>query len=107
VNVLAPVYSKMRERSCLERFNWEATACLFALRAYQKGNGHLPSSLEELVPRYLSKVPIDPFDGKPLRYSREKKIIYCVGTDLVDNGGSVGEKVYWTDRKDPTIEIGF
>jgi len=32
--------------------------------------GRLPGSLEELVPKFIESVPIDPFDGKPLRYKR-------------------------------------
>jgi hypothetical protein len=75
----------------------------------------LPESLSELVPKYLPKVPIDPFDGKPLRYSKEKGIIYCVGKDLKDSGGSpkFRQTPFGTERltiaqmDDPTIEIGF
>ncbi len=35
-------------------------------------NGHASETLDELVPRYLNKVPIDPFDGKPLRYLKTR-----------------------------------
>lgn len=107
VDVLAPIVSKLLERKCLEKFDIEAVACLFALRAYQKEKGTLPAGLEELVPKYISRVPLDPFDGKPLRYSKEKRIIYCVGKDLQDNGGSIGEEGDWRDWKDPTVVIEF
>jgi len=30
--------------------------------------GQLPETLAEIVPGYLSAIPLDPFDGKPLRY---------------------------------------
>ena len=100
---------------CERSFNASATACLFALKAYKEEKGHLPDSLSELVPKYLPKVPIDPFDGKPLRYSKEKGIIYCVGKDLKDSGGSqkFRQTPFGTERltiaqmDDPTIEIGF
>jgi hypothetical protein len=99
----------------LRVFNARATACVFALKAYKEEKGHLPDSLSELVPKYLPQVPIDPFDGKPLRYSKEKGIIYCVGRDLKDSGGSptIGEGAYGTyelpllGMDDPTIAIGF
>ncbi len=39
------------------------------------------------MPAYLDALPVDPFDGRPVRYSREKKIVYSVGKDLVDGGG--------------------
>ena len=48
----------------------------------------MPSSLQELVPAYLPRVPIDPFDGKPFRYDPERGILYSVGRDLQDGGGS-------------------
>jgi hypothetical protein len=103
------------ERECHRAFSASAIACIFALKAYKEEKGHLPDSLSELVPKYLPKVPIDPFDGKPLRYSKEKGIIYCVGKDLKDSGGSpkFRQTPFGTERltiaqmDDPTIEIGF
>jgi hypothetical protein len=102
-------------QKCIDRFYIEGASCLFALRAYYREKGELPQSLKELVPRYLSSLPIDPFDGEPLRYSRELGIIYCVGKDLKDSGGSptkiyqAGQvrEAFWTDMSDPTIDIGF
>jgi hypothetical protein len=37
----------------------------------------------------MTEVPLDEFDGKPLRYRREGEgfILYSVGTNLVDDGG--------------------
>jgi hypothetical protein len=43
-----------------------------------------PETLDDLVAqKYLTKVPIDPFDGKPLRYQRTKEgvVVYSVGPD--------------------------
>jgi len=40
-----------------------------AVRLYQAENqGRLPATLNDLVPRYLANLPVDPFDGRPLRY---------------------------------------
>ena len=47
----------------------------------------LPATLDALVPKYISAVPRDPFDGKPLRYDSKKKIVYSVGYNLKDDGG--------------------
>ena len=38
-----------------------------AIQRYRLATGRLPASLEELVPRYIKDVPIDPFDGRPSR----------------------------------------
>ncbi len=92
-------------KSCLDNFNLDAIQVLMALKAYQIDNGELPDSLEKLVPEYLSEVPKDPFDGQLIRFSLEKKIIYSVGQDLIDSGGSQGDDL--DSMSDPTIKIEF
>jgi hypothetical protein len=39
--------------------------------AYLRAEGHPPGRLEELVPKYLDKSPLDPGTGKPLSYSTD------------------------------------
>ena len=41
---------------------------LLAVERYRAERGDLPASLADLVPTYLPAVPIDPFDGRELRY---------------------------------------
>jgi len=65
----------------------QATRTILALRAYQIAHGNLPKDLFALVPEFLSEVPVDAFDGKPLRYSAERKVVYSVGKNLKDDGG--------------------
>jgi len=65
----------------------QATRTILALRAYQLTHGKLPTDLNALVPEFLEAVPVDDFDGKPLRYSAGKKIVYSVGKNLKDDGG--------------------
>src|SRR5205085_1962188 len=40
---------------------------LLASERYRRAHGRWPQRLNDLVPGYLSKVPLDPFDGRPLR----------------------------------------
>jgi hypothetical protein len=65
-------------------------AALAAERYRLANHNQLPATLQDLVPSFLGAVPADPFDGKPLRYNRLPKgyIIYSIGEDGVDNGGS-------------------
>ena len=65
-----------------------ATRLLAACRAYQLAEGRLPDTLAALVPKCLPAVPSDPFDGKPFRYRPDPGVIYSVGKDLKDSGGS-------------------
>jgi hypothetical protein len=73
---------------CGENVRAAATSTILALLAYEHEHGSLPDRLDELVPGELSQVPIDDFDGAPLRYSRERRRLWSVGTELRDEGGS-------------------
>jgi len=65
-----------------------AMQILMALKCHKRDSGQLPRSLGELVPAHLRAIPADDYDGKPRRYWPEKKMIYSVGEDLTDDGGS-------------------
>jgi hypothetical protein len=56
---------------------------------FRLANKRLPSSLEELAPKFLSEVPLDPFTGQPLRYKQLPKgyVIYSLDKDGRDDGG--------------------
>jgi hypothetical protein len=60
-----------------------------AAERYRRQDGAWPQSLAELVPHYLTAVPLDPVDGEPLRYRRTDTgaVIYSVGEDGHGDGG--------------------
>jgi hypothetical protein len=62
-----------------------------------------PESLDELVPEFISAVPMDPFDGHPLRYRRLTKgyLVYSVAPDHQDNGGRERPATAEHDDKTP------
>lgn len=72
---------------------------------FRLAEGRLPETLEQLVPKFINAVPIDPFDGKPLRYKRLDKgyTIYSIGEDSEDNGGTPKSKV----QKDEKFDLPF
>jgi hypothetical protein len=78
-------------QKCIEDASIDATQLLLALKAYKMENEKLPTSLNELSPKYILQIPKDPFDGKPMKYFSEKKIIYSIGQDLKDSGGDEKE----------------
>jgi hypothetical protein len=67
-----------------------ATAAL-AAEQYRRANSRWPGTLDELVPQFLTAVPRDPFDGRPLNLARRPDglAIYAVGPDGTDDGGDV------------------
>jgi hypothetical protein len=75
-----------------------------AAERYRRERGSWPARLADLVPGYIAAVPLDPFDGKPLRLKRtgDGLIVYSVGQDGVDDGGMI-------DRQNPvgSKDMGF
>lgn len=65
----------------------EATLCLLAIKAFQLKHGKLPETLGEMVPEFLPAMPLDDYDGKPLRYRPKERLLYSVGSDYKDDGG--------------------
>ncbi len=74
-------------KKCQETVMVRATQTLLGIKAYKNDTSKYPNSLDELVPKYLSAVPKDPFDGNNIKYLPEKKIIYSVGKDGKDDNG--------------------
>ena len=66
-----------------------AAIVTLAVERFRLANGKLPDKLADLVPKYLDAVPLDPFDGKPLRYRKLKKgfCVYSIGENKTDDGG--------------------
>lgn len=59
-----------------------------ALLQFWQHHGIWPERLEALVPKYLDAVPLDPFDGQPLRYDAQRGLLWSVHANQTDNGGS-------------------
>lgn len=90
-------------KRCHESMAVSATQAILGLRAFTVETGGFPSTLDELVPTYLTTVPIDPFDGAPLRYVKETGIVYSVGPNRKDLGGSQGDD--WRQMDNPTFTM--
>lgn len=76
-----------------------------AVERYRLGRDCWPDRLEDLVPRYLRRIPTDPFDGQPLRYKRldDGVVTYSVGADRKDDSGRL-ERI---KIKEPDTDVGF
>lgn len=68
-----------------------AMQAAIACERYRLASGDWPAGLEALVPAYLDAVPVDPFDGKAIRYARipEGIKVWTIGEDMTDNDGDV------------------
>ena len=63
------------------------TRVVLALRLCEEERCALPDRLDALVPTWLETVPTDPYDGRPFRYDRRRRLVYSVGVNLRDDGG--------------------
>jgi hypothetical protein len=89
LSIVAPSFSRLLQSLAIGEANDACAETAVAMTRYRLDHGMLPSHLGDLVPAYLDAVPIDPFDGKPLRLAIKNNqwIIYSVGPDRVDDGG--------------------
>ncbi len=78
--------SNMADRAAMRR---DGVLVALALELYHRHHGAWPQTLSDLTPNYLPAVPMDRFDGHPLRYLvREgQPIVYSIGINLEDDGG--------------------
>jgi hypothetical protein len=81
-------------------------AVCLAVERYRQTRGRWPESLSDLKPGELAAVPLDPFDGQPIRYRRlaDGVVVYSVGDDRTDDGGTFPVGVY---ELKPGIDLGF
>ena len=85
--VIVPVRLTL-EKKCRAESLLAGAKLAVACNRFERDQVRWPETLAELVPEYLSAVPRDPFDGAPFRYSAEKGLVWAVGQNLTDDGGS-------------------
>jgi hypothetical protein len=88
---------------------WRFRARKTRAAARSLATGELPERIEDLVPRFLKEVPLDPYDDRPLRYSKESRILWSIGDDGVDAGGlfSIDPLDGARSNAEPTFQIPF
>ncbi len=64
-----------------------------------------PKTLAEIPKELLETIPLDPFDGQPLRYKRllDGIVVYSIGTNREDEGGDFSHK----NPPGPSADEGF
>jgi hypothetical protein len=82
--------------------NRDGVVAAIALERYRRLHGEYPRELNELVPEFLPTVPPDRITGNPIKYLLRsgKPLLYSVGSDRIDNGGTPGIGMYGAD---PTV----
>ena len=68
-----------------------------ALERFHLANGRYPETIEELVPKFISQLPIDVFTGQQHKYRRTgdgRFILYSIGWNETDDGGTPGKNLF-------------
>ncbi|HCE45542.1 MAG TPA: hypothetical protein DET40_18535 [Lentisphaeria bacterium] len=98
------------DKKCLALANVACNRAGLAVERYRLKYGKLPEKLFDLKAEFIENVPLDPFDGKELRYKKLPKgyMIYSIGSDCVDNGGTPEslKRYGYQSGTDTTIMIG-
>lgn len=78
-----------RDSACDQAY-LRAAETAAAVEGFRLANDRWPTSLVEIVPAFIPSVPVDPFNGLPLKYSQHEDgvVIYSVGPNLTDDGGA-------------------
>lgn len=87
--LLLPALSKAMLREVDGTARLRAAQVAIAAERFRLARGHQPKDLEELVPQFLTRVLIDPFNGAKLHYKQLSNgyAVYSVGRDGRDDGG--------------------
>jgi hypothetical protein len=99
----------------LAHAHWRTTAVMrcaavgIACERFRQQHNRWPDSLNELVPAFLPAIPLDPFDGQPLRYAKSKDTIavYSVGKRAPTRPGFPAPDVTPKPGLPDGVEYGF
>jgi len=100
VKTLAPALSRVAQLDLRFQTDIDMARTAVALERFRLTEGALPRDLATLAPDYLDQVPIDAFDGQPIRYRRTNPgyRLYSVFEDGQDHDGKGKDEV---NRNDP------
>jgi hypothetical protein len=87
--LLMPAFASVASREASTQAQVELAQVAMAVARFHNTRGAWPENLKVLVPQFLDFVPVDPFDGAPMRYHLLNKgwVIYSVDADGHDDGG--------------------
>lgn len=111
MSILAKMLNTSSPRRVVEaihRSNADLRCTIAALAAerFRRQNDRWPTTLDKLVAaKLISAVPLDPFDGKPLRWKvvDDGRLIYSIGPDCADNDGTFNH----ADPRKPGSDVGL
>jgi hypothetical protein len=89
-HMLLPALAKVHAKADRSLTTSRLAIAVAGLERHRLATGRYPKSLDDLVPRWVPAVPLDPMDGQPLRYRLNADgtfTLYSVGPNHDDDHG--------------------
>jgi hypothetical protein len=107
---LAPALAQFARKSVVVHAQNKMAALACALELCRRATGNYPQALEELVPAYLPRLPVDPATGRGFRYEPQSGgsyQLFSIGLeDLQPNGLPGVEWRWWAPRlAQPALDV--
>lgn len=104
----ASIHQRILQRAASFHATIRCAMVWCAAERFRLKHGHFPLTQEQLVPEFHPAVLLDPFDGRPLRYSlkdENRLLVYSLGWDGKDDAGLRGKRTDgdWGWSSDPTL----
>lgn len=101
--LLMPAYDKVAAAERRTRARLRSAVVGLACERFRQAHNRWPADLAELK-ALLPTVPLDPYDGQPLRYCKltDGVVVYAVGPDRQDDGGNLSY-----GNPQPGEDVGF
>ena len=97
-------YGGIVEKRCNESVSTSATQAALGASAYKTATSKTPASLDDISPTYLPVTPLDPYSNDNLRYIADTGVVYSIGPQKQDVGGSPVQDPL-QQQKNPSFKI--
>ena len=91
------------QKECDDNMLIGDTQIMLALQVYNRDHQIPPASLDVLVPKYLTNLPLDPYSGESFKYNATHEFIYSLGENHKDVGGNPDTD--WSKAENPTFSL--
>jgi hypothetical protein len=95
--MMLPALTRFADKCARAQCSADLARIACALERYRLANSQFPEALEALAPKFIEKLPHDVINGQPLKYhcaDDGQFILYSVGWNEIDDGGTVGLTKY-------------
>ncbi|HBC89758.1 MAG TPA: hypothetical protein DCZ94_22700 [Lentisphaeria bacterium] len=107
VKIYMPHLCSITDKKILLVSRARAVRTAVAVESYRMKNGKIPEDLALLAPGYLDSIPVDPVNGRQVRYKKDDKgfVVYSTGADGQDNNGNTGSNRGFSQGEDFSVRI--